>query len=149
MPLSQYYGVGMSYTIPLLLSISIYEKENNMKPELLSQEDYPNTLNTEKFLHLKGFFYIDSECIMTENKIINVLEQYDLIEFRDGGGIVMRDVRFWHALMKNNVLKIVVNDTDSNKVLHRTHCTNDESVPCDWLLVEKNYFNDDLLEFDF
>ena len=120
-----------------------------MKPELLNQDDFPNTLVTSKFLHLDGFFVIDAECIMTVKKIVNVLDYFDLIEFQDGGGIDIRDVRFWTAILKDDVLKIVVRDTDSNQVLHRTHPFNNESVPCDWLLVEKNYFHDDLLEFDF
>jgi len=120
-----------------------------MKPELLNQDDFPNTLVTSKFLHLDGFFVIDSECIFCENKAVFVKDIYDLIEFRDGGGIDMRSVRFWTAILKDDVLKIVVRDTDSNQILHRTHPFNDESVPCDWLLVEKNYFHDDLLEFEF
>ncbi len=130
------------------MHLSIYRKENQMKPEVLSQKDFPNTLVTSKFLHLDGFFVIDSECIFCENKAVFVQDIYDLIEFRDGGGIDIRDVRFWTAMLKDDVLKIVVRDTESNQVLHRTRPFNDEA-PCDWLLVEKNYFNADLLEFEF
>jgi hypothetical protein len=50
--------------------------------------------------------------------------------------------------LKDDILKIVVRDTESNQVLHRTRPFNDEAT-CDWLLVEKNYFNDDLLAFEF
>ena len=120
-----------------------------MKRELVDQNDFPNTVIPSKFLHLDGFFVIDSECIFCENKAVFVHDIYDLIEFRDGGGIDMRTVKFWTAILKDDVLKIVVRDTDSNQILHRTHPFNNESVPCNWLLVEKNYFNADLLEFEF
>lgn len=120
-----------------------------MKPELLSQKDFPNTLVTSRFLHLDGFFVIDSECIFCESKAVFIQDIYSLIEFRDGGGIDISNVKFWTAILKDNILKIIVFDTDSNRVLHRTHPFDDESIPCDWLLVEKNYFNDDLLEFEF
>ena len=131
------------------MSSRIYKKENQMKPELLNQDDFPNTLVTSKFLHLDGFFVIDSECIFCENKAVFVQDIYDLIEFIDDGGIVLRDVKFRTAILKDDILTIVVYDTDAKRVLHRTHPFNDESVPCDWLLVEKNYFHDDLLEFEF
>lgn len=120
-----------------------------MKPELLSQKDFPNTLVTSRFLHLDGFFVIDSECIFCENKAVFVQDIYDLVEFRDDGGIDLRNVRFWTANLKEDILKIVVYDTESKQLLHRTHPFNDESIPCDWLLVEKNYFNKDLLDFEF
>ncbi len=119
-----------------------------MKRELVNQKDFPNTVIPSKFLHLDGFFVIDSECIFCENKAVFVHDIYDLIEFQDDGGIVLRDVKFWTAILKDDILKIIVFDTDSNRVLHRTHPFNDES-PCDWLLAEKNYFHDDLLEFEF
>ena len=108
-----------------------------------------HTIVPSKFLHLDGFFVIDSPCIFCENKAVFVHDIYDLIEFIDGGGIVLRDVKFRTAILKDDIPEIVVYDTDSNQVLHRTHPFNDESVPCDWLLAEKNYFNEDLLEFDF
>ena len=131
------------------MHLSIYMKVMLMKPEVLSQKDFPNTLVTSKFLHLDGFFVIDSECIFCENKAVFVQDIYDLIEFIDGGGIVLRDVKFRTAILKDDILTIVVYDTNAKRVLHRTHPFNDESVPCDWLLVEKNYFNNDLLEFEF
>ena len=120
-----------------------------MKTEVLNQKDFSNTLQTKKFLNLNGFFVIDSPCIFCENKAVFIHDIYDLIEFTDGGGIVLRDVKFRTAILQHDILEIVVYDTDANQVLHRSHPFNDESVGCSWLLVEKNYFNADLLEFDF
>ena len=125
-------------------------KENKMKSELLNPNAFPNTLVKEKFLHLENCFYANFECIMTENNIINILQFYDLIEFRDDGGIDIRNVKFWTAIMKNDILKIIVFDLESRRVLHRTHCTNDDKIPCDWILMAKDYLEeDDLLDFDF
>ena len=119
-----------------------------MKPEALNQNDSPNTVVPYRFLRQHGFYVIDSECIFCENKAVFVNDIYDLIEFINDGGVVLRDVKFRTAVLKDDMLEIVVYDTDANRVLHRTHPFNDES-PCDWLLAEKNYFNADLLEFDF
>ena len=113
-----------------------------MKPEILNQNDCPNTL-TKKFLNLNTFFVIDSPCIFCEKKIVRAKEKYDLIEFIDDGGIVLRNIRFRTAVLKDDILEIVVYDIDANQVLHRSHRFNDESVGCSWLLVEKNYFNAD------
>ena len=120
-----------------------------MKPEMLNQNDCPNARLTKKFLDFNTIFYINSPCIFCEKKIVRAKGNYDLVEFIDDGGIVLRNIRFRTAVLKDDILEIVVYDTDSNQVLHRTHPFNDESVGCSWLLVEKNYFNDDLLEFDF
>ena len=107
-----------------------------MKTEVLNQKDFPNTLLTKKFFNLNTFFVIDSPCIFCEKKIVRVQEKYDLIEFTDNGGIVLRNVKFRTAILKDDILEIVVYDTDSNQVLHRTHPFNDESVGCSWLLVD-------------
>ncbi len=99
-----------------------------------------NTLTTEKFLHLKGFFVIDYSCIFTENKIVRVQEEYDLLDFLDNGNLNERPVRFWTAILKGYNLKIIVLDTKTGELLHRSHRLDNEDIPCDWLLIEKDYF---------
>ena len=120
-----------------------------MKPEVLNPCEYPNTLVVDKFLHLDGFFYLNYECIFTDNKIVKPLKYYDLIEFLDDGSIVVKHVKFYHAVLKNDVLKIICLQPSTQKILHRCHVVNDDNIPCDWLLLPKDYFKDDLLEFEF
>ena len=113
-----------------------------MKQQLLTQND-SNTIVKSKFLRLNGFFVIDSPCIFCDKKIVRTNECYDLILFLDDGGIGLRNVQFRTAILKDDVLTVVVHDTDSNRVHNYTQPFNDESA-CKWLLVEKNYFKEEL-----
>ena len=118
-----------------------------MKPVETDSEHGFRTFITDNFHQLEGAFYINSECVFIENKLVDVLEIYDLLDFLDGGGLELHNVKFWSAMLKGNTLKIIVFDINSGKVLHRTHCLNDNTIPCDWLLIAKDYFKTDLLEF--
>lgn len=120
-----------------------------MKPEVLSQKDFPNILNTENFQHRKGYFIIEADPIMTENFIVNVLEQYQLVEFRSGGEIKLRDVMFWHAALKQGMLKILVYDVHNKIVIQKMHDIERPNNYSDWFLISEDYFGDDMLEFQF
>ena len=120
-----------------------------MKPVVTDSQYGFRTYITDNFHQLEGSFYINSECIFCKNKLVNVLEIYDLLDFLDNGEFKLSEVKFWHANVKGKELKIFVFDINSGKILHRTHCLNDNTLPCDWLLIAKDYFKDDLLEFDF
>ena len=122
-----------------------------MNPVKTDSQHKFRTYITDNFHQLEGSFYINSECIFCENKLVNVLEIYDLLDFLDDGsmGFNLHDVKFYHAVLKGDTLKIIVKDVDSRKLMHRTHCLTDSTIPCDWLLIEKDYFTEDLLEFDF
>ena len=102
----------------------------------------PNVSETKPFLHLDGFFYINAFCIFTENKILKPLQIYDLLDFGDECSFDLRKVRFWHATLKGFTLKIIVLEIQSGEIIHRTYRMNDVSLPCDWLIIEQDYFND-------
>ena len=119
-----------------------------MNTHLLTQHDSSNTIVTSKFIRLNGFFVIDSPCIFCDKKIVRTNECYDLIKFLDDGGIALRNVQFRTAILKDDVLTVIVHDTDSNRLHHYTQSFNDESA-CSWLLVEKNYFNEKLQVLGF
>jgi len=88
-----------------------------MKPDINNQCENPNDLVKEKFQHHKGFFIIDADCIMTENQVVNVRGAYQLVDFLDGGDIQYRQVEFWHAVLKNGLLKIVVYDIGNKSLI--------------------------------
>lgn len=119
-----------------------------MKPDLLNQIDSSNTAITSKFIRLNGFFLIDSPCIFCEKKIVRVDDCYDLIIFHNDGGIGLKNVQFRNATIQNDFLTIVVHDINTNRELHFTQKFDDESA-CSWLLVEKNYFNEELQGLGF
>ena len=101
----------------------------------------------------KDSFLINPNCILAPDHVVTTGKTYLLFDYSEGrisgaAPVVLEDVKFITSILKGDILKIVVYDNDSNRVLHRTHPFNNES-PCDWLLAEKDYFNDDLLEFEF
>lgn len=118
-----------------------------MNTDLLTQHD-SSTVISSKFIRLNGFFLIDSPCIFCEKKIVRVDDCYDLILFHDDGGIGLRNVQFRDAVLQNDFLTIVIHDTKSNLTHHYTQKFKDGSA-CSWLLIEKNYFNEELQGLGF
>lgn len=116
---------------------------------LPQSKHYINVQNTDKFQHHKGFFVLDFECIITKNQIVNVQGEYQLVDFTNGEGIQLREVIFWHALLKESHLKIIVYDPNNKVVIQRTHDLTTTEFQCDWFLIEEDVFEDDILEFGF
>jgi hypothetical protein len=93
-----------------------------------------------KFHHFAGGFLLPIPCIICDNNIVYVGDLYDLLDFLDNGGLNFRTVRFFHAYMKGNIVTIVVLDLKSGELLKRSHRLNNDTLPCDWVLVEENLF---------
>ncbi|MBN2775995.1 MAG: hypothetical protein JXR36_00040 [Bacteroidales bacterium] len=119
-----------------------------MNPDLLNQNDSSNTAITSKFIRLNGFFVIDSPCIFCTKKIVRVDDCYDLIRFLDDGGIGLRNVQFRDATLQNDVLSIFVHDISTNHEYQYSQSFNNDTA-CSWLLVEKNYFDEELQGLGF
>jgi hypothetical protein len=96
---------------------------------------------TAGFKHFVGGFVLPIPCILCENNIVYVQDEYDLIDFLDNYGINLRKVRFWHAYLKGNMVTIVVLDLKSGELLKRSHRLNDNVLPCDWVLVKDDIFD--------
>lgn len=110
----------------------------------------PEILKNDRFQHGKGYFYIDEDCIMTKSQIVTIMDNYVLLEFTDNqGGIRERPVVFWHAMIKDNFLKIIVYDNVNKVVVQRMHDLTKPRYENDWFLIEEQVIADDLLEFDF
>jgi hypothetical protein len=116
-----------------------------MNTELNNRNQNPNTLITDKFQHHKGFFIIDADCIMTDNQVVTIREIYQLVDFLNGGDIQYRDVEFWHALLKNDWLKIIVYDIGNKAIITRIHEMNKSNYSCDWFLISEDVFEDEIM----
>ena len=112
-----------------------------MKPELHQPPVDPNRYRFQK---IKGFFIIDYDCVMTECQVVNVLETYTLVEFTDNYGIEQRDVMFWHALITDGYLKIIVYDINNHIIITRLYDIS--SSDCNWFIIDDNAFKKELLE---
>jgi hypothetical protein len=78
---------------------------------------------------------------LQKNKILNVQQVYDLLDFRDNGDIYTRKVRFWHATMKGYTLKIFVLEIKTGELLNRTHRMNSDYEICDWVICGEHFFD--------
>ncbi len=112
---------------------------------------YPNPNYQHIFESGKGYFFIDDDCIITKNQIVNVMDYYQLIEFLDDGDVQIREVVFWHAGIEGNHLKIVVYDNHNKVLIKKIHDLNRPRYDNDWFLLEEQEFEKDmeLLEFEF
>ncbi len=118
-----------------------------MNPKFLNQIKKTDALNTQKFEARKGFFIIEADPVMTENQIVNIEQVYQLVEFKTGGDIQLRDVVFWHANMKIGMLKLIVYDISNKVVISKMYDTRRPYNYSDWFLIEPEVFDGELLEF--
>ena len=125
-----------------------------MNPQETNSTNVQNTLTPEKFQHLKGFFVIDAPCILSNKKNVYAEDIYDLVDFFDNGELYVRTVKFFDAYLRGYVVTIVLLDLKSGEFIKRKHRLNNDSLPCDWVLMPANNpkpkdNNDELLEFEF
>ena len=120
-----------------------------MKPDSLKPSENANVLNTHKFEHRKGYFIIEADPIMTENQVVSIEHEYQLVEFGSAGKIDLRTVIFWFASLKQNVLKITCYDLDKKIVITKIHDFDTPENYSDWFLISNDFFGDELLEFCF
>lgn len=113
-----------------------------MKTDIQSQN--PNDLITDRFQKHKGFFIINTDCIMTDNQVVTVRELYDLVTFLDGGGIEFVKIEFWHALIKDGWLKIIGYDIGNKVIVSRIHDMKAVNASCDWFLISEDVFENEI-----
>jgi hypothetical protein len=109
-----------------------------MNPQTQSNQ---SSIATEKFQHLHGYFVIDAPCILCNKKIVYAEDIYGLLDFTDNGGIIERAVKFFDAYIKGYNVTIVVLDLKTGEMIKRKHRLNNDSLPCDWVLIEYNFLN--------
>ena len=102
--------------------------------------DNIDTMVSDKFQYFVGGFRIDLPCVIIKKQMVYVQELYVLIDFLDNGGLNVRKVRFWHAFLKGRMVTIVLLDLNSGELLKRSHRLNNDTLPCDWVLVTDDIF---------
>ncbi len=108
-----------------------------MKPDSQTQTQTAEVSNALGFQRLKGFFILDFLPIMTRYQMATVLDLYTLVEFKGGGGIEYRTVMFWHAVLKDEYLKIIVYDISNKILITKMHnIETEDSDFSDWFLIE-------------
>ena len=112
-----------------------------MNTNKLISDFNPGSGTTKLLQHLENAFIIPSPCILCQDKIVKVRNIYDLLDFDDNGGINYRSVQFWTAYQNGFTITIVVLELKSGELLKRKHRLNNASLPCDWVLLNLNYFN--------
>ena len=92
---------------------------------------------------LKSAFIIPSSfpCLISTEEILKIGTLFDLVDFGDATGeIYFRKVRFLNAYLKGYKLTIVLLDLKTGKMIKRKHRLNNESLPCDWVLMDTDVF---------
>jgi len=110
-----------------------------MKAEEVNIKNIIQKIISNNFFHIDGMFYINYDCIFSENQLVFPLRTYDLLDFLDGGDIRYRTVKFYHAFKKGIYLTVVILDVNTGKILHRKHRINNDNQICSWLLMETDY----------
>lgn len=89
------------------------------------------------FQRLKGFFILDFLPVMTRFQIVEVLNTYTLVEFKDNFGIDYRTVMFWHAMLKDEFLQIICYDINNKILITKLHnIESSDKAGTDWFLID-------------
>ena len=118
-----------------------------MKPDSLFQIESKDVQNTYRFESGKGYFIIEAYPIMTENQILCIEQEYTLVEFKSDCRIDYKQVVFWYASSKDGILKLICYDFNNKIVIQKIHDI--KNPDSDWFLISEDFFDGQLLEFDF
>ncbi len=119
----------------------LYERKASMNTNKLISDFNPGSGATKLLQHFENAYFIPAPCILCQDKIVKVRDIYDLLDFDDNGEINYRTVQFWTAYQTGFVVTIVVLEMKTGELLKRSHRLNNASLPCDWVLLNLNYFN--------
>lgn len=91
-------------------------------------------------------FFINSDCVFTKNKILVKNRVYEVLDFLDNGGISLFHIKLLHAYLKGFDAVIVGIDIVSGEVMHRTHRLDTGILPCEWVILDLNFFDTEIDE---
>lgn len=88
------------------------------------------------FKHTIDEFLLCFPCIITNDNIVDVGGLYNILDFGDNGEIAFATVKFLEAYKTGNKVTIVGVDIKSGELLKRSHCYNNDTLPCNWVLTD-------------
>jgi hypothetical protein len=89
-------------------------------------------------------FLINSECILAANKIVTVGKTYILFDYPSGKCVKMTDVRLLDVYYYEDAVHMIVQGIISQQIFTIVLYLNDGEVYCTSLVVDLNYFIDQL-----
>ena len=101
----------------------------------------PESGVTSSLQHIENAFIIPLPCVLCDNNIAVVREVYNLLDFDNHGGIDARTVQFWYAYQYGYKVTIVVLELKTGQMLKRSHRLNNDTLPCDWVLIDFDFLN--------
>lgn len=90
-------------------------------------------------------FYISSDSIMIRNSVLVKNRVYLVVEFLDNGEIKHYPIKMLHAYRKGFHVLIFGMDLTTNEFIYKKLRLDADSVKCDWLIVEIDFFDDNQL----
>ena len=91
-------------------------------------------------------FFINSDCVFSKNRIIVKNRIYLILDLLDNGGFRLNHIKFMHAYLKGFDAFIVGIDIVKGEVFYRHHRLDNSILPCDWLIIDLDYFETDVNE---
>lgn len=87
-------------------------------------------------------FYINSECILSTDKIITKGKEYIIFDRPTETGIKILDVMLVDCYYSEGLIYLNVQDKRSHRVFSINHCLECQESHCIWMLVDLDYFID-------
>jgi hypothetical protein len=101
-------------------------------------------LNNLYIVDYKGYFYINSPCIMATNKTICTGRTYLLVDNHRGTGVNMTDVRLIDVFFYEGVINLIVQEIISQKTFCLNQYIKCPQNPCKWILIDFDFFIEEM-----
>jgi len=89
-------------------------------------------------------FFINSPCIRATDKTITIGKKYHLVDCPEGTFVKISDVQLLDGYYKEGIVHLFVEDIRAKRVLTIDLCIECLEKHCTWLLINSDYFNDEM-----
>ena len=89
-------------------------------------------------------FFIYSDCVFTQHQILVINSVYQILDFLDNGDFRLSHIKLLDVNLKGFDVLIFGVDMLTGEATYRKLRLNNNSRPCDSLIIDLNYFEKDM-----
>ena len=93
-------------------------------------------------------FFIYSDCVFTHKKIIVIKKVYQILDFLDNGDFRLSHLKLLDVNLKGIDVLIFGVDMLTGEATYRKLRLNNNSRPCDSLIIDLDYFEKDIIDIE-
>ena len=100
----------------------------------------PRTGLTGLFHKTGNVFYVNSPCVFTEKRNLEMGQVYELLDLLEDVRFNLRRIKLMSVYLKGFTFYICGIDIDTGDMIKRSHRLDSKELPCDWLIIDILFF---------